>query len=303
MDEIIVEEQSFANVLKTLMKKYHISGQKIADRIGKSQKTVSRYANGDVIPKTKIQEQVLQAVAEIAGYSTEAILEEGKEIKSFRKMERVTLGSARQKTYRERRKQAEQWAVRIFALLPEEKQSFLLEFFDVYAELRMHEIEMVDNLKRLSKEKQKTVMDMALSLAFRDADANKEKLEWYRAFKYDEIAKRVSEYHWEPESREKYQQIPELEEETELEEQFASKLADKSLELGQIQRMGIRLVDMINYTEEEWEFLKRIQVIYVQDEGINYTRDYQIVGDQVYMMMCWLEKLAERQYFSGYVMG
>ena len=111
MNEIIVEEQTFADVLKTLMKKYKISGQKIADRIGKSQKTVSRYANGDVVPKKKIQEQVLQAVAEIAGYSTETIIAEGQEIKKVWKLERVTLGSARRDAYRERREQAEQWAV------------------------------------------------------------------------------------------------------------------------------------------------------------------------------------------------
>ena len=140
MSGIIVEEQSFASVLKSLMKKYRISGQKIADRIGKSQKTVSRYANGEVVPKKKIQEQVLQAVSEIAGYSTEDLVAEGKEIKRVWELKTVTLGSARREAYKERREQAEKWAVRVFALLPEEKQKFMLDFFDLYAELKMYEM-------------------------------------------------------------------------------------------------------------------------------------------------------------------
>lgn len=302
MNEIIVEEQTFADVLKTLMKKYKISGQKIADRIGKSQKTVSRYANGDVVPKKKIQEQVLQAVAEIAGYSTETIIAEGQEIKKVWKLERVTLGSARRDAYRERREQAEQWAVRVFAMLPEEKQSFMLEFFDVYAELKTHEIEILDNFKRISEEKQKIIVDVALYLAGLDKEPIKGALERYRAFKYDEVCKRLSEYEWEPETWDKYKEIPEIEEETELESIFARKLADKSLELGQVQRFGMKLVDMINYTPADWRFLSYIQIIYVQDEGTNYTQDYQLLGDQVYMLMCWLEKLAEKQYLSGYGM-
>ena len=64
----------------------------------------------------------------------------------------------------------------------------------------------------------------------------------------------------------------------------------------------MKLVDMINYTPADWRFLSYIQIIYVQDEGTNYTQDYQLLGDQVYMLMCWLEKLAEKQYLSGYGM-
>ena len=300
MSGIIVEEQSFASVLKSLMKKYRISGQKIADRIGKSQKTVSRYATGEVVPKKKIQEQVLQAVSEIAGYSTEDLVAEGKEIKRVWELKTVTLGSARREAYKERREQAEKWAVRVFALLPEEKQKFMLDFFDLYAELKMYEMEMVDNFRRIPAEKEQVIMDIAYFLAMRKDQEKKDALEQYRALKYGEFCDRISQYQWEPESRDKYLEIPELEEETELESKFARKLADKSLELGQIQRLGIRLVDMINYRVEDWRFLSYIQVIYVQDEGTNYTRDYQIVGDEVYMLMCWLEKLAEKQYLSGY---
>lgn len=41
------KEPQFAEILTFLMKEYKISGQKIADKIGKSQKTISRYARGE----------------------------------------------------------------------------------------------------------------------------------------------------------------------------------------------------------------------------------------------------------------
>ena len=183
MSGIIVEEQSFASVLKSLMKKYRISGQKIADRIGKSQKTVSRYANGEVVPKKKYRRQVLQAVSEIAGYSTEELVAEGKEIKRVWELKTVTLGSARREAYKERREQAEKWAVRVFALLPEEKQRFMLDFFDLYAELKMYEMEMVDNFRRIPAEKEQVIMDVAYFLAMRKDQEKKDALEQYRVIK------------------------------------------------------------------------------------------------------------------------
>lgn len=282
------------------MKKYRISGQKIADRIGKSQKTVSRYAKWRGCTEEK------NTGAGASGSFGDCRLLYGRSCcgrkgnKRVWELKTVTLGSARREAYKERREQAEKWAVRVFALLPEEKQKFMLDFFDLYAELKMYEMEMVDNFRRIPAEKEQVIMDIAYFLAMRKDQEKKDALEQYRALKYGEVCDRISQYQWEPESRDKYLEIPELEEETELESKFARKLADKSLELGQIQRLGIRLVDMINYRVEDWRFLSYIQVIYIQDEGTNYTRDYQIVGDEVYMLMCWLEKLAEKQYLSGY---
>ena len=43
-------ENNFSKRLTQLMKQRKISGQKIGEAVGKSQKTISRYANGEIDP-------------------------------------------------------------------------------------------------------------------------------------------------------------------------------------------------------------------------------------------------------------
>ncbi len=66
----------FSQRLSYLMKERKISGQRIGDAIGKSQKTISRYANGEVDPSTDIKNMIYRVIADISGIEEDATTEE-----------------------------------------------------------------------------------------------------------------------------------------------------------------------------------------------------------------------------------
>lgn len=66
----------FSQRLTLLMKKRKISGQRIGDAIGKSQKTISRYANGEVDPDDATKNSIYRAIADISGIEEDALSEE-----------------------------------------------------------------------------------------------------------------------------------------------------------------------------------------------------------------------------------
>ena len=66
----------FSQRLSYLMKERKISGQKIGDAIGKSQKTISRYANGEVDPSNEIKNLIYKVIADIRGVKEDGTPEE-----------------------------------------------------------------------------------------------------------------------------------------------------------------------------------------------------------------------------------
>lgn len=66
----------FSQRLSWLMKERKISGQKIGDAIGKSQKTISRYANGEVDPSNDVKNMIYRVIADISGIEEDATTEE-----------------------------------------------------------------------------------------------------------------------------------------------------------------------------------------------------------------------------------
>lgn len=69
-------ETRFSQRLSMLMKERKISGQRIADAIGKSQKTISRYANGEVDPSNEIKNTIYRVIADMSGIEEDATTEE-----------------------------------------------------------------------------------------------------------------------------------------------------------------------------------------------------------------------------------
>ena len=57
-----MNQNSFANKVKTLMKERKISGQRIASELNVSQKTISRYSTGEIVPSEEIQQRILQVI-------------------------------------------------------------------------------------------------------------------------------------------------------------------------------------------------------------------------------------------------
>lgn len=69
-------ESRFSRRLSMLMKERKISGQRIGEAIGKSQKTISRYANGEVEPSNDIKNTIYRVIADISGIEDDATTEE-----------------------------------------------------------------------------------------------------------------------------------------------------------------------------------------------------------------------------------
>ena len=66
----------FSQRLSHLMKERKISGQKIGAAIGKSQKTISRYANGEVDPSNEVKNLIYKVIADISGIEEDGTTEE-----------------------------------------------------------------------------------------------------------------------------------------------------------------------------------------------------------------------------------
>lgn len=73
-------ETRFSKRLSLLMKERKISGQKLGAAVGKSQKTISRYATGEVEPSEEMKNMIYRAIANFSGIvedgMTEAELDE-----------------------------------------------------------------------------------------------------------------------------------------------------------------------------------------------------------------------------------
>lgn len=73
-----MRETDFSRRLTYLMKERKISGKRIGDAIGKTQKSISRYANGEVDPDNETKNSIFKAISEISG-----IPEDGKTIEEI----------------------------------------------------------------------------------------------------------------------------------------------------------------------------------------------------------------------------
>ena len=69
-------ENNFSKRLTQLMKQRKISGQKIGEAVGKSQKTISRYANGEIDPPVEMKNKIYKAISDIGGYAVDARTQE-----------------------------------------------------------------------------------------------------------------------------------------------------------------------------------------------------------------------------------
>ena len=67
-------ENNFSKRLTQLMKQRKISGQKIGEAVGKSQKTISRYANGEIDPPVEMKNKIYKAISDLSGYENLKLL-------------------------------------------------------------------------------------------------------------------------------------------------------------------------------------------------------------------------------------
>ncbi len=76
-------ETRFSKRLSLLMKERKISGQKLGTAVGKSQKTISRYATGEIEPSEEMKNRIYRAIADFSGIGEDGMTEAELDEKEF----------------------------------------------------------------------------------------------------------------------------------------------------------------------------------------------------------------------------
>lgn len=290
-----MNNNSFADILKNLMKERKISGQKIADAVGVSQKTISRYVTGENEPNEDMQKKILEAIAEIGGHPEDAItdkqpyifattLREAMKYSSQMASDEEILDMELQEFYRDKDN-----ACKVFSLLVESNQKFVLDNLDVYCELDVHEIAIVEAFAKISEDKRSFILDSLETIHLNFSDMRDKPSVCQKLSKYIEMMSKCKAI--ELEKIEKFKDIPESVEFTQCVQEYADKL--EIISGANVEKLGAFLPELITFDERDWYLLSLVQMLSLRDQGANVTYYGRFVGDKVYALINYMEKLAE----------
>ena len=152
----------FSQRLSKLMKERKISGQKIGDAIGKSQKTISRYATGEVDPSNEIKNQIYRVIADISGVQDDATTEEELALDEWVLKsacgdwteEELQMGSE----FSEENSEMSDAFTKQFENLSPEAKHFYVRHFRLFSELGESDMAMLDIFHRLTLQQQDKFM-------------------------------------------------------------------------------------------------------------------------------------------------
>lgn len=151
-------QSNFSQRLSLLMKQRGISGQKIGDLVGKSQKTISRYANGETEPPEKLKKQILQAVASISGIEEDAFTTEELLINSSSgDMDEYETGAGLE--YGAEQEENLQQMEKQFDRLNTEAALYCLQHMETFLCIEAWELNALEFYKELSRDRQTAFMD------------------------------------------------------------------------------------------------------------------------------------------------
>ena len=290
-----MNNNSFADKLKNLMKERKISGQKIADAVGVSQKTISRYVTGENEPNEDMQKKILEAIAEIGGHPEDAItdkppyifatsLREAMKYSSQMASEDEILESELQEFYRDKDN-----ACKVFSVLEESNQKFVLDNFDVYCEMDGYEIAVVEAFAAISEDKRSFILDSLETIHLNYASVKDSPGVCKKISRYIEMMSKCQEIA--VENLEKFNDIPECIEWTKYGNEYADKL-EKTSGIN-VEKLGAFLPELITFDERDWYLLTLVQMLRLRDRGANITYYGRVIGDKVYALINYLEKLAD----------
>lgn len=296
----------YSDKVRYLMHERKISGQKIADMIGVSQKTVSRYVTGET-KNEEMQKKILEAIAQISGYPEDAVFTDFEKPKI--RLLATNLHEVNERSekgvinlpddeifYMEMQElnQIKENACNVFALLEEKNQQYVLQNFDILRDIETYEIVILEKLEKIS---------LRLSKEYRDSvieSLERVPLSWNSLKKNGNICKKVSNYFdmmtkcstlVEEDSKKFKGDIPKCENTLWVQE-YADKLEKASGV--EVERLSIALPNLVTMEQDDWEVLILIQLLRLEDKG--YREYYgNIVGDKLYMFFKCLEKLEKEE--------
>lgn len=296
-----MNQNRFADKLKMLMKERKISGQKIASELNVTQKTISRYATGAIVPSEEMQQRILQVIADIGGHPEDAQVQ--KAIKTLPMTLREIRDSGLPLMSDEELEEQEmrEWesdkheACRVFSILEKKNQKFVMEHFQMYCDLDAYEIAIVEAFSVIPDDKREFVLDGLNVIRMDYIALCNNSYQCKKAAQYMEMISKCRELL--PEQYEKYQKLPNDIEETEELKAYIDML-EKTSGLN-VEKMGTYLPELINFDEKDWYLLMLVQLVSTQDKGANLTYGGSFVGDKIYALINYLEKLADESKKAG----
>lgn len=295
-----MNQNRFADKLKMLMKERKVSGQKIASELNVTQKTISRYATGEIVPSEEMQQRILQAIANLGGHPEDA---EVKKIKILPMTLREVLESGLPLMSDEELEAREmrEWesdkhkACQIFSMLEKKNQKFVMEHFQMYCDLDAYEIAIVEAFSVIPEDKREFVLDELNVIRIDYTAMLNNPYQCKKAAQYMEMISKCKDLV--PEQYEKYQELPNDIEETEELKAYEDML-EKTSGIN-VEKMGTYLPELINFDEKDWYLLMLVQLVSMHDKGANVTYWGRFVGDKIHLLINYLEKLAEESKEAG----
>lgn len=287
-----MNSNSFADTLKHLMKKRKISGQQLADRLGVSQKTVSRYATGETVPESSVQQKLLDAVAELGGHPEDANAKKtlfvavplrrspGLPVPSDGEI----LDAERQETEFDKKN-----ACAVFSMLEKSNQKLVLENFEVFADIEGYEIAVVEAFSVISEDRRSFVLNSLETVRMSFSAMKEHQKACHKISNYLEMMKKCKAA--KPESAEKFDSIPKDIAPT----QYVLEYSEKLEKIGGVNAeiLSEYLPEMVSFNEKDWYLLTLFQYLSLNDTGANSTYYGAMVGDRVNFWINFIENGAK----------
>ena len=305
---------TFDKWLKAVMKNEHISGQMIADKVGVSQKSISRYSTGEVEPDDATKSKIYEALAEltrnmdyIKGNSYTLPKKKEKVDVSVLESDEQALGQEGEEEFILHKKwaAATENAVLAFAGLSESNQKYILDNLEIFLSVDLYETYLIDDFLELSdKARQQLLEDLQRPLLlFKNLQGAPEK------------TKKIANYLHMVQEAEKI--IPGKTEElqagveNEWTKAFRSRLEERIINTTGNEEDGMAvevlsdcILEYLNYTPELWYFLMLVQMHLLNDKEkiqILYYEKYgsigkmELVGAKALSLISYLHRLTGKE--------
>ncbi len=266
-----MKETTFSRRLSYLMKERKISGQKIGDAIGKTQKTISRYANGEVDPDNETKNKIFNAIACISGIEDDGktieIVEEEEFLADLYNSEEEwdTAAAELGRQHEEYRTGNIPRLREIFKTLSAGAKMYYLKNIRKFHVISDWEYEVLDIYKGMDERGQKKFMDILERYDLRlDRIQNCDKLAIYI-----EMIK-------ESENRPviiKADKAEAVKGNKEIDEEWDSAMLSLEYDCNYLYYFPAS-PDFIKYSPEDWYFLLRLQIFEQYEDNLVYINDY-----------------------------
>ena len=259
-------ETRFSQRLTWLMKERKISGQKIGAAVGKSQKTISRYATGEIEPNEQMKNAIYQAIAAISGIEEDGMTEDELEDREFfgKLSEDWTtnpdcIDEQMGLEIYERNVTNEANLCDVFRKLTPQAKKYYLENFDVFHMVEMWEEDVLEFFRNLSASKQEELIKYLENFNF-DYKAlyNTNKLGAYMTMISNASKRPVL-------IMEQVEEVREISKQEErMVDEYECRLFD--IRIGNAQGEMPYYPWFLSYTSREWYFLLRVQIFELYDK-------------------------------------